>query len=209
MPAISYLAQECRQLPLGSRPSRCLAGRAPAKVRPSSSCAVPTRQDRRGEANPVAIAGHRAIPNLYPGHFDGADPVWIVRTGPWPNRTRRSRLSGTFKPFIAVRNASASISTACASSCRAPHPKIFASGSMSGRADAAGKCCCACSWRIALLERFWQARHGPRHAAYPPRDSLRVDPRSAWRALSDSLEYFVLLDGLPPSWWRSRVKLVP
>ena len=33
--------------------------------------------------------------------------------------------------------------------------------------------------------------------------------RSAWRALSGSLDYFVSLDGPPPSSWRSRVKLVP
>src|SRR3954467_11096583 len=28
-----------------------------------------------------------------------------------------------------------------------------------------------CSWRIALLERFWQARHPPRYAAFKPRSS--------------------------------------
>src|SRR4051812_45034701 len=28
-----------------------------------------------------------------------------------------------------------------------------------------------CSWRIALLERFWQARHPPRHAAFKPPSS--------------------------------------
>ena len=28
--------------------------------------------------------------------------------------------------------------------------------------------------------------------------------RSAWRVLSSSLDYFVSLDGPPPSWWRSR-----
>src|SRR3954452_12798475 len=28
-----------------------------------------------------------------------------------------------------------------------------------------------CSWRIALLERFWQARHPPRYAAFTPPSS--------------------------------------
>src|SRR4051794_38441945 len=28
-----------------------------------------------------------------------------------------------------------------------------------------------CSWRIALLERFWQARHPPRYAAFKPQSS--------------------------------------
>ena len=36
----------------------------------------------------------------------------------------------------------------------------------SRRADEAGQCCYSRSWRIALLERFWQARHPPRYAAY-------------------------------------------
>jgi lipoprotein-anchoring transpeptidase ErfK/SrfK len=28
-----------------------------------------------------------------------------------------------------------------------------------------------CSWRIALLERFWQAPHPPRYAAFTPSSS--------------------------------------
>src|SRR5207244_4693187 len=36
----------------------------------------------------------------------------------------------------------------------------------SRRADAARQPCYSRSWRIALLERFWQARHPPRYAAY-------------------------------------------
>src|SRR5204863_9932871 len=36
----------------------------------------------------------------------------------------------------------------------------------SRRADAVGQRCYSHSWRIALLERFWQARHPPRYAAY-------------------------------------------
>jgi len=34
------------------------------------------------------------------------------------------------------------------------------------RSTAAGQRCYSHSWRIALLERFWQARHPPRYAAY-------------------------------------------
>src|ERR1019366_8254346 len=34
----------------------------------------PQRQDRRSEANPVAIAGRSAISNLHPGDLDSADP---------------------------------------------------------------------------------------------------------------------------------------
>ena len=34
----------------------------------------PQRQDRRREANPLAIAGRRAIPNLHSGDLDSADP---------------------------------------------------------------------------------------------------------------------------------------
>src|SRR5271157_4315888 len=36
----------------------------------------------------------------------------------------------------------------------------------SRQADAVRQRCYSRSWRIALLERFWQARHPPRYAAY-------------------------------------------
>src|ERR1700675_589350 len=34
----------------------------------------PQRQDRRGEADPLAVAGSPAIPNLHPGNLDSTDP---------------------------------------------------------------------------------------------------------------------------------------
>src|SRR4051812_31019558 len=43
-----------------------------------------------------------------------------------------------------------------------------------------------CSWRIALLERFWQARHPPRYAAFKP-------PSSPSSRHSSSLHAFDLL----------------
>src|SRR5665213_4514931 len=36
----------------------------------------------------------------------------------------------------------------------------------SRQADEDGQHCYSHPWRIALLERFWQARHPPRYAAY-------------------------------------------
>ena len=34
----------------------------------------PQRQDRRGETDPLAVAGSPAIPNLHPGNLDSTDP---------------------------------------------------------------------------------------------------------------------------------------
>jgi hypothetical protein len=51
---------------------------------------------------------------------------------------------------------------------------------------------------------------GDAAAATKVRDSLN-SVREAFKRtrFSGSLDYFVLLDGLPPSWWRSHVKFVP
>jgi hypothetical protein len=129
------LAQECRQrlLEIARRDAPQVEHRQRCVQAVRAPC--PQRQYRRNEANSLAIAGRRAIPNLHPGDLDCADPVWIVRAEPWPCRIRRSRPSGSFRPFIAAINA-ASTSTACASSCCAPDHKIFVSGSSisSGRA---------------------------------------------------------------------------
>lgn len=46
-------------------------------------------------------------------------------------------------------------------------------------------------------------------ALLPFRDSLLIDPVAPGECSSGSLDYFVLLDRLPPSWRRSRVKLLP
>ena len=54
----------------------------------------------------------------------GPMPVWIIRSGPCPCRTRRSRPSGSLRSCIRAKNASASSSTACARSRRAPERRI-------------------------------------------------------------------------------------
>src|ERR1700737_4993356 len=74
-----------------------------------------------------------------------------------------------------ARNTSASISTACASNCRAP-AGYWSVDHRSRRGDEDEQHCYSRSWRIALLERFWQARHPPRYAAYltPSSPSFRL-----------------------------------
>ena len=63
----------------------------------------------------------------------------------------------------------------------------------SRRADAGGQRCYSRSWRIALLERFWQARHPPRYAAYliPSSPSF---PHSSWRLRRVGIDYHVEVD---------------
>src|SRR3954451_15323350 len=51
----------------------------------------------------------------------------------------------------------------------------------SRRADGTRQHCYSLPWRIALLERFWQARHPPRYAAYLTPSSPRF-PLSSTRA---------------------------
>jgi hypothetical protein len=60
--------------------------------------------------------------------------------------------------------------------------------------------------RLGFFGACWAIGDGL--ALLPLGDGLLVDPVAPGE-LSGSLDYFVLLDGLPPSWWRSRVKLVP
>src|SRR5665647_3553775 len=52
----------------------------------------------------------------------------------------------------------------------------------SRRGDEDVQYCYSHSWRIALLERFWQARHPPRYAAYLTPSSPRFRLSSFWRA---------------------------
>src|SRR3954454_18764536 len=59
----------------------------------------------------------------------GPMPVWIIRSGPCPCRTRRSRPSGSLRSCIRAKNTSASSSTACARSRRAPERRISVRGS--------------------------------------------------------------------------------
>src|ERR1019366_3356464 len=51
----------------------------------------------------------------------------------------------------------------------------------SRRADETKQHCYSCPWRIALLERFWQARHPPRYAAYliPSSPSFSLSSRAS------------------------------
>ena len=132
---------------------------------PRAPC--PQRQDRRREANPLAIAGRRAIPKIFTRATSTAPiPVWIVRTGPWPCRTggrghrKLHALSSRREmPRLPSRQPAQA----------APAHQIARYSSVdrrSRRADAVGQGCYSHSWRIALLERFWQARHPPRYAAY-------------------------------------------
>src|SRR6185312_3775433 len=60
----------------------------------------------------------------------GPIPVWITRSGPWPCRTMRSRPSARRASCIEVRKASASASTACANSRRAPSRRTAVKGSL-------------------------------------------------------------------------------
>src|SRR4051795_5642206 len=46
-----------------------------------------------------------------------------------------------------------------------------------------------CSWRIALLERFWQARHPPRYAAFKPPSSPSSRHSSASHCVRHSFCY--------------------
>src|SRR5674476_199564 len=51
----------------------------------------------------------------------------------------------------------------------------------SRRGDEDEQHCYSHSWRIALLERFWQARHPPRYAAYLTPSSPRFRLSSFWK----------------------------
>lgn len=79
----------------------------------------PSRQDRRGKAYTVACAGSPAVPDLYPADLNRPDP-------------RLDRALGTMtmsdKTVATARNTSASISTACASNCRAPDRRSIRQG---------------------------------------------------------------------------------
>src|SRR5665213_14528 len=60
----------------------------------------------------------------------------------------------------------------------------------SRQADEDGQHCYSHPWRIALLERFWQARHPPRYAAYliPSSPSFPLSSRMAKKGVEhDSL----------------------
>jgi hypothetical protein len=74
--------------------------------------------------------------------------------------------SASFNSFLPARNASASCSIASASSVRAPDRRILVSGSSISSGRRRLTMCYSRSRRIALLERFWQARHPLRYAAY-------------------------------------------
>src|SRR5215468_220400 len=89
----------------------------------------------------------------------------------------------THKTIAAVRKLevlhrleeAASSSIACASSRRlqiARYPSVDRRCYLAGEAE---KHCYGRSWRVALLERFWQAAHPPRYAAY----LIPSSPRSA------------------------------
>jgi hypothetical protein len=96
------LAQERCHRPPGSRPSRCPESRAPAKGRPGSSCAAPTAaglEVKRIRSPSPTAARSRTFTRAT---STAPIPVWIVRAGPWPCRTRRSRPSASLKSFIAA-----------------------------------------------------------------------------------------------------------
>src|SRR5471032_2338883 len=143
----------------------------------------PQRQNRLGEPDPLAVAGSPAIPNLHPGNLDSTDPCLDRAFGSMtvPDNT----VSSISKPEVLhlERNASASISIACASSCRAPDQiaGYWSGDHRSRRGDEDEQHCYSHSWRIALLERFWQARHPPRYAAYLTPSSPRFRLSSFWR----------------------------
>ena len=112
-----------------------VAGRDPAKVEDRQERieaprpARPFRQDRRREADPVVTAWSRRDPGSSPAIPAPARSRSGSPLGPWPCRTRRARPSGSLRSCMSARNASASSSTACARSRRAPARSTSVRGS--------------------------------------------------------------------------------
>jgi hypothetical protein len=59
----------------------------------------------------------------------GPIPVWIMRSGPWPCRTSRSRPSASFRSLLAAIEAATSASMACSNNWRAPDRRRAVRGS--------------------------------------------------------------------------------
>ena len=156
------LAQECRQRLLEVAPVEMPADRAPAKVRPSPSCAVPTAA-RFAEVKRLAhVAGRTAIPDLHP-----------------TTSTARSQ-SGSSAPGHdrAARGGRPSEAQAIHRGKRLPsrQPAQAAAGHQiaryssvdhrSHRADAVGQCCYSGTFAAsALSSEFWRRLDAAPNAA--------------------------------------------
>ena len=116
----------------------------------------------------------------------GLMPVWIARSGPWPCCTRRTTVR---KPQIlhraqeGVRLHLDSLSEQAVGAGAQHLDQGIVDVLGLTKPDDVGRCL---HRRIALNERFWQARHPPRYAAFKPPSSPILPHSSAVPARAHS-----------------------
>ncbi len=143
----------------------------------------PQRQDRRGEADPLAIAGHRAIANLYPGDLDGAAPR--LDRPHWTMAVSHEAVAAIGK-LQALHRGEKRLGFHL-DSLRKQLPSSRSQNIRQWIVDLIG----LTQWDnvamlvhgVSLSLRFWQARHPPRYAAYliPSSPSFPHSSRSPGR----------------------------